>query len=209
MNSLFDNDLYYPNKRFRNDDYEEYLRTLIVISGKRRRKGMLFTAQQAADITLSNAKVSANGPVSTHSDVATSNPQIGNVLSWDGSNWTNASLQMPLTNEQAADILANNAKVSADGPVSTHSDVVTSNPQIGDVLSWDGSNWTNVLASSAQLLFCPASAQQAADILANNAKVSANGPVSTHSDVAITNPQVNQILAWNGTNWVNRNMIVS
>lgn len=41
------------------------------------------------------------------------------------------------------DVIANTAKVSADGSIDTHSDVDTSTtpPSIEDVLKWDGSNW--------------------------------------------------------------------
>jgi hypothetical protein len=35
------------------------------------------------------------------------------------------------------------------------------------------------------------------------AKVSADGSINTHSDVTINSPQNNQVLAWNGSAWVN------
>jgi len=42
-----------------------------------------------------------------------------------------------------SDVATNNAKVSADGSINTHSDVdtITTPPVIDDVLKWDGSNW--------------------------------------------------------------------
>lgn len=42
-----------------------------------------------------------------------------------------------------SDIATNNAKVSADGSIDTHSDVdtTTTPPSADDVLTWDGSNW--------------------------------------------------------------------
>ena len=41
------------------------------------------------------------------------------------------------------DVVANTAKVSADGSIDTHSDVdtTTTTPTTGDLLSWDGTNW--------------------------------------------------------------------
>ncbi len=43
------------------------------------------------------------------------------------------------------EVVTNNAKVSADGSVDTHSDVdtTTTTPVIGEALVWDGSNWIN------------------------------------------------------------------
>jgi hypothetical protein len=58
MSLLFDPTCGRPIKRFRDDAYE------ISIC-----QGMMFTSQQAADILTSNAKVSADGSINTHSDV--------------------------------------------------------------------------------------------------------------------------------------------
>ena len=158
---------------------------------------MVFTAQQAADILTNNLKVSADGPVSTHNDVQTSSPSVGDLLSWNGTNWTNITFTGGLTAQQESDITSANLKVSADGPVSSHSDVETTSPTIGDLLSWNGTNWVNVTAITG------ISNQQTIDILSNNLKVSADGPVSSHSDVETTFPTIGDLLSWNGTNWVN------
>ena len=56
-----------------------------------------------------------------------------------------------ITTLQANSIAANNAKVSADGSINSHSDVDTSTatPNNGEALVWDGSNWVPTsLASS-------------------------------------------------------------
>lgn len=41
------------------------------------------------------------------------------------------------------------------------------------------------------------------NIATNNAKVSADGSITSHSDVVITTPSTGQVLEYNGTNWVN------
>jgi len=41
------------------------------------------------------------------------------------------------------------------------------------------------------------------DVVANTAKVSADGSVTTHSDVDITSPTTGQYLIYNGSDWVN------
>ena len=156
-----------------------------------------ITATQVANILANNAKVSADGLVSTHSDVATTSPVTGEVLTFDGTNWVNSPNGEGITATQVANILANNAKVSADGLVSTHSDVATTSPVTGEVLTFDGTNWVNSPSGEG------ITATQVANILANNAKVSADGLVSTHSDVATTSPVTGEVLTFDGTNWVN------
>ena len=157
---------------------------------------MVFTTQQANDILAANAKVSADGTINTHSDVNALTPNIGDVLAWDGTNWTSLTIGDSITQQQADNIVAANAKVSADGTINTHSDVQTSDNLTGQVLMWDGTNWVN----TTRLLITQ---QQANDILANNAKVSADGSINTHSDVTIILPAKGDILQWSGSQWVN------
>ena len=231
---------------YRNEIYESRLNNQEVYG--RRKKGLWFSTQQASDITSANLKVSASGPISSHSDVETTVPETGQVLAWDGVNWVNDTMAgvewqylvnidinnlkvsadgpinslsdvettsptigdllswngtnwvniaiTGISNQQATNITSANLKVSADGPVSSHSDVETTSPTIGDLLSWNGTNWVNITAITG------ISNQQATDILSNNLKVSASGPISSHSDVQVINPRVNDLLSWNGTNWV-------
>jgi hypothetical protein len=51
-----------------------------------------ISPQQIADISTNNAKVSADGSINTHNNVHVNYPAVGDVLSWDGTNWTNTSL---------------------------------------------------------------------------------------------------------------------
>jgi hypothetical protein len=87
--------------------------------------------------------VSADGSINTHNDVETVSPAIGDLLAWDGVNWVNIPATVGITPSQASAIVANTAKVSADGSINTHSDVDTTSPSIGDSLKWNGSQWVN------------------------------------------------------------------
>lgn len=158
---------------------------------------MVFTAQQALEIERNTAKVSADGSINTHSDVDVVSPSVGDIMSYDGVNWTNTPLVTGADAQQSADIAANSAKVSADGPVSSHSDVNIVSPSIGETLTWNGANWVN----SAPVV--GVTSQQAADIELSNATVSASGSISVHADVEIVNLQTDQVLQWNGEKWVN------
>ncbi len=79
-----------------------------------------------------------------------------------------------------------NAPISADSSIDTHSDVdVSTNAPInGQVLSWDGTNWVP------------------ADVT-----VTSLGSIDAHTDVDVTTnaPTNGQVLSWNGTNWVPAN----
>lgn len=161
--------------------------------------GAYITPTQAADIEFNNLKVSADGPINQHSNVNTSAPSPGDLLAWDGFNWINIPASVGITPAQALSIIENSAKISADGPINTHSDVETSLPSPGDLLSWNGSQWVNVPPGT---YITPA---QAAAIEVNSEKVSASGPIETHNNITIANPGPGDILAWNGTGWTNQN----
>jgi hypothetical protein len=155
---------------------------------------MGITEQQAADILANNAKVSANGTINTHSDVEYQwNVSNGHILTWDGSSWTNT--EESSTVQERVDILANNAKVSADGPVSTHSDVNILIPGIGDILVWSGSDWINIPYTAGL------SAQQVADIVESNAKVSADGTINWHNDVQVNPISTSEVIYYDGFEW--------
>lgn len=100
--------------------------------------------EEAKDvIAVGTAVTTSDGTINTHNDVMISNRTIGDILVWDGSNWINIPYTSGITPQMAEAIIANTAKVSADGPVSTHSDVETTLPNLNDTLLWDGTNWVN------------------------------------------------------------------
>lgn len=159
---------------------------------------MVFTAQQALDIVANNAKVSADGSINTHSDVELVNPVIGETLVYDGAQWRNTAFSPGATSQQSADIIANSAKISANGSINTHSDVTITDPIVGNVLVFSAGQWINGPA------ILGVTQQEKDSIAAANAKVSAGDSVNVHSDVQTANVLVGDILAWDGVKWTNR-----
>lgn len=112
------------------------------------------------------------------------------------------------------------------GTISGHTDVSVSNPQIGEVLKWNGSNWINDTDATgggvgsgitySDLSVEYGSASGVGTLTYNNTNgtftfapadfsgyLTGIGTISEHTDVEVSNPQVGEILKWNGSNWVN------
>jgi hypothetical protein len=136
-------------------------------------KNALYAKLNAMDSSISanTAKVSASGSVTTHSDVGGAAPTDGQVLTWVNANsryepatpsgggggsvldgayptgWDGDTTNAPSrnavfdkVNTMDTAISANTSKVSADGSVSTHSDVGGAAPTDGQVLTWVNAN---------------------------------------------------------------------
>lgn len=111
-------------------------------------------------------------------DTSTAAPTMGQVLKWDGSNWT------PGDDLQSAFDCTSLNTCSIDDLSDV--DTTTSAPGIGEVLTWNGTNW--IPASGAgfecnDLVLCS---------------------VDSLSDVDTTTaaPNLNDVLQWDGSNWV-------
>ncbi len=196
------------------------------------------------DVAANTEKVSADASINTHSDVDTTSsiPTEGQALAWDGSNWVPTDVatldsegNINLTTDEVAEgdtnlyytedrvdsnssVVANTAKISADGSINTHSDVdtTTTTPVSGYILTWDGSNWVPTLNSTdnidegtTNLYYTEDRVSANSNVTANTAKVSANGSIDTHSDVdtTTTTPTSDQVLMWDGNNWVPSTLI--
>lgn len=139
------------------------------------------TANNAFGLATSNQTaigsiVSANGSVTTHNDVT--NAGSGSIISTAERNNIAGSVTVhsDVTNAGSGIIISagertaistnqgnintNLAKISADGSISTHSDVTYSSLTTGQILLWSGTEWLN-----------------------GAAPISADGLVTTHSDV--------------------------
>jgi hypothetical protein len=221
-----------PSKKTRYGIYEHSIHSLVIISRKRKGMVFTTqnlqdiaanTAKVSADGTINThydiditepaigeilvfdgaawrnqSHPVADGSINTHNDVDYGLAVTGEVLTWDGNKWTNlpsGESGTGITPAQASAIVANTAKVSADGSINTHSDVQVS-PLSGDLLAYDGTNWINIPAITG---ITPG---QASAIIANTAKVSADGSINTHSDVQVS-PLPGDLLAYDGTNWIN------
>ena len=145
-------------------------------------------------------------------DTVTIPPVVGDVLVWDGTNWTPVA---QFTCEQVQDCLTTSLPFATYndatndwtlGSVDFHSDVdtTTTAPVVGDVLSWDGTNW--VPATSALSCEAVQDCLSASFPFATYNDATNNwtlGSINFHSDVdTVTNPPLtNQPLMWDGTNW--------
>lgn len=74
------------------------------------------------------------------------------------SNHTGTQLANTISNFDTAvsnnpDVLSNTNKVSADGSVATHSDVSLSSPTSGQLLTYNGSSWTNQTPNTKESLY--------------------------------------------------------
>ena len=145
-------------------------------------------------------------------DTVTIPPVVGDVLVWDGTNWTPVA---QFTCEQVQDCLTTSLPFATYndatndwtlGSVDFHSDVdtTTTAPVVGDVLSWDGTNW--VPATSALSCEAVQDCLSASFPFATYNDATNNwtlGSINFHSDVdTVTNPPLtNQPLMWDNTNW--------
>lgn len=112
------------------------------------------------------------------------------------------------------------------GTISQHTDVQVSNPQVGQVLKWNGTNWINDTDATgggggggitySNLSVTYGSASGVGTLTYNNTNgtftfapadfsgyLTGIGTISQHTDVEVSNPQIGEVLKWNGTNWVN------
>lgn len=87
----------------------------------------------------------------------------GNVLKWNGTNWTNLD------------------DLSEGGNLNALSDVTITTPTTNQLLRYNGTEWVNWSPNFLTSI----------------------GSIDNASDVAITNAQLNQQLKWDGTNWIN------
>lgn len=198
---LFNPDCY-SNKRTSQHLYEESICGTLVKSS-RRRLGNKITNQQTQDILNNNVKVSADGTVATFTDVDIDNPQIRDVITYSPNGWVNLPWTdfTAITPTQTSNIIANVLKISADGPINTHSDVQTSGNVTGQILMWNGANWVN---TTAQFI----TVQQVNDINNNTTKVTASSTINVHSDFQSDVNTTAQIIMFNGTVWTSASIPV-
>ena len=187
---------------------------------------VLKWVQSASEWQPSNDLTAAGGGISVLQDlndvVYTGNPPLpsGNVLAWNGSNWTNTILSIPSN-------------------VSDLTDVSNASPSDGEVLLWDAGNslWvpgavsggsggdiTSVIAGTGLsgggttgdvTLNLEDSGVSPGQYTTATITVDARGIITGAStgtnnltlagltDVALGSPQNGQVLKYNGTNWVN------
>jgi len=166
---------------------------------------LYFTDARVASspsVVLNTAKVSADGSIDTHSDVDTTTtlPNPNEVLSWNGSNWVPAALTtapVDSVNGQTGVVVLDSDDIS-EGTTNLYYTETRFNT------SFSGKDTDDLSEGTTNLYFTDTRVSTSPAVVANTAKVSADGSIDTHSDVdtTTTTPNPNEVLSWNGSNWV-------
>ena len=130
-------------------------------------------------------------------DTSTVSPVTNNVLTWDGVNWVPEVSLIESVFGRTGVITAQEGDYDIDqlGDV----DTTTSAPNIDDVLSWDGSNWVPVdISTSGGAVTSVFGRTGAVTAQENDYRITQLGDVDT---TTIT-PNVDDVLAWDGNNWI-------
>lgn len=246
--------LYYTNVRFdtrfatkTTDDLAEGVTNLYYTDAR---------VAAAPAVVANTAKVSADGSVDTHSDVDTTTapPGLGDYLAWDGVNWTPSPPSMApvqsvngqtgvvvLDTDDVAEGVTNlyytTARFNADFATKTTTDLTegvnlyytqarfdsafslktTTDLSEGTNLYYTDARFdtrfatktTTDLAEGTNLYFTDTRVTNSPAVVANTAKVSADGSVGTHSDVNLAGIVAGQGLEWNGSTFLPVNMVNS
>jgi hypothetical protein len=129
-----------------------------------------------------NCNLLSTCSINSLSDVVTTTPEVGQYLTWNGSNWVNTTLSIPDTFE-CSDL--NSCDISALGNVNA------SSPNAGDVLTWNSeiNQWTSQAIPESEFDFdCNSLSACSIDAL---------------SDVITDTPSGGDVLVWNGDSWEN------
>lgn len=171
-----------------------------------------------ADVVANTAKVSADGPLYTHSDVDTDGvnlPSAGEVLTWDGVSWKPAAAASdPTIAAHIADASIHFTEGSIshlsiqDVGLNTH---VQIDAHIADLANPHSVTPAQIGAApvghshvSADISDFQSTVSANTDVVANTLKVSADGSITTHYDVDTTGantPNTGDILFWDGMCW--------
>lgn len=146
----------------------------------------------------------------------------GQVLSWNGANWSPANIDPPIlelsglqdvsiTTPSSGETLLYDATISkwVNGtPVSSLddlTDVVITTPEIQHTLVYDGTNWVNIANSLDNLSDAVISNVTADDVLLYNGTnwINQSLTLGNISDVELTSPQDQEALVYNNGKWVN------
>lgn len=150
----------------------------------------------------------------------------GQVLSWDGANWSPANIDPPIlelsglqdveiTTPSSGETLLYDSSISkwVNGtPVSSLddlTDVVITSPEIQHTLVYDGTNWVNITNSLDNLSDAVISSATADDVLLYDGTnwINQSLTLGNISDVELTSPQDQEALVYNNGKWVNAKTI--
>lgn len=145
------------------------------------------------------------------SDVAVTSPSNNQVLKYTGTQWENSIL---------AAVAISNSYIDLNNKPTLASFTTLTSPTSGQVLQYNGTNWVNgdITATDVGGLATVATTGAYSDLIGkpNLATVATTGSytdlinvpqlttsLSQLTDVTITTPQTNEVLKYDGTNWIN------
>ena len=187
-----------------------------------------------ANVVANTAKISAGGSIGVHSDVdvTTVAPANGQALVWDGANWVPGNAgNVSSVNTQVGTVVLDADDISDSTTVNkftTASEIsklagIESGAQANNINDVEANSLIGMLDTDlhrhaydraranhigTQTASTISDFQSAVDsnitVIANNAKVSADASISTHSDVDTNTvtPTVGKVLLWDGSNWI-------
>ena len=131
-------------------------------------------------------------------DVSTNAPTNGQILKWNGTNWTPADdNDTTYSAGTGLDLTGNVFSLNSGIDNLTDVDVSTNAPTNGQILKWNGTNWTPADDNNTTY-----TAGTGLDLTGNVFSLNSGIDNLTDVDVTTNTPTNGQVLKWNGTNWV-------
>jgi len=141
-------------------------------------------ANRPLDVTDLNVNIGLNSLSNVSLDLA--NISTGQVLKWNGTNWVNDTSSFNLSGNSINDI----------------GDVTASTNTINNALIWDGTNWVSKQIAYSYIINKPSSLSDFINDPGYISNINAQS-IDDLNDVIVTNPQINEILIYDGSEWVN------
>ena len=169
---------------------------------------------EGAAVTANTAKVSADGSITTHSDVGGATPVDAQALVWVAANNryepatptalpTDAEIKTAYENNPDTNAFTDADTTKLDGIEAGATN--TTNPTGSEIkVAYEAEANTNAYTDAEKLEVAANTAKisftEGAAVTANTAKVSADGSITTHSDVGGAAPVDTQVLTWVAAN---------
>jgi hypothetical protein len=168
--------------------------------------GSGLTNLNAGALTSGIVATARMGTLSNHTDVTLGGMAVGNVLTYNGVTWTNNPVTLSsngagLTNLNASALATGIVPTAQMGTLSNHTDVTLGGMASGNVLTYNGTTWTNnplSLPSNGNYL-----TNVNASAITGVIPPAQAGSLSNHTDVTLGGMAVGNVLIYNGTTWTN------
>jgi hypothetical protein len=166
-----------------------------------------LTNLNASALTTGVVPAAQVGSLTNHSDVLATNLVAGNILTYNGTFWTNGAINIPnngsgLTNLNASALTTGVVPTAQMGSITNHTDVLVSGLASGHVLTYNGAFWTNgaiSLPSNGGGL----TNLNASTLTTGIVPTAQMGSITNHTDVSVGGLAPGHVLTYNGAVWTN------